>query len=260
MKKLPFVGRGVIVPRRMAFTISPVDVESRKNLDLRPGDTVRVHQKIEEKGKTRIQIFEGLVLARKHGTEAGGTFTVRRVSSGVGIEKIFPLYTPMIDKIEVVKRAIVRRAKLYYIREKVAREARRVPLVFENSGDQLAFRRRGRYPGGCRGESRIKLKYPKSKRPVNPVFYFCYERAGETRSRIFLMETRPRARLVAVAPKLLSTLFAPSHLLMGPASLTFSSPPAENSTTPETCSGVGCFSARGETRTPMPLTGATTSR
>lgn len=123
---MPFVGRGVIVPRRMAFTISPVDVESRKNLDLRPGDTVRVHQKIEEKGKTRIQIFEGLVLARKHGTEAGGTFTVRRVSSGVGIEKIFPLYTPMIDKIEVVKRAIVRRAKLYYIREKVAREARRM--------------------------------------------------------------------------------------------------------------------------------------
>lgn len=110
----------------MAIKTSPVDMEARKTLDLRPGDTVRVHQKIEEKGKTRIQIFEGLVLARKHGTEAGGTFTVRRVSSGVGIEKIFPLYTPMIDKIEVVKRATVRRAKLYYIREKVAREARRM--------------------------------------------------------------------------------------------------------------------------------------
>jgi large subunit ribosomal protein L19 len=64
-------------------------------------------------------------LARKHGTEAGATFTVRRVSSGVGVEKIFPLYSPMIDKVEVVKRARVRRAKLYYIREKVAREARR---------------------------------------------------------------------------------------------------------------------------------------
>lgn len=110
----------------MAITISPVDIASRKNLDLRPGDTVRVHQKIEEKGKTRIQIFEGLVLARKHGTEAGGTFTVRRVSSGVGVEKIFPLYSPMIDKIDIVKRATVRRAKLYYIREKVAREARRM--------------------------------------------------------------------------------------------------------------------------------------
>jgi len=106
--------------------ISPVDMEARKKLDIRAGDTVRVHQKIEEgKGKFRIQIFEGLVLARKHGKEAGATFTVRRVSSGVGVEKIYPLYSPMIDKVEIVKRARVRRAKLYYIREKVAREARR---------------------------------------------------------------------------------------------------------------------------------------
>ncbi|MBI5470179.1 50S ribosomal protein L19 [Candidatus Kaiserbacteria bacterium] len=106
--------------------VSPVDMEARAKLDLRAGDTVRVSQKIEEaKGKFRIQLFEGLVLARKHGREAGGTFTVRRVASGVGVEKIFPLYSPMIDKIEVVKRARVRRAKLYYIREKVAREARR---------------------------------------------------------------------------------------------------------------------------------------
>ncbi|MDR3570785.1 MAG: 50S ribosomal protein L19 [Candidatus Pacebacteria bacterium] len=109
----------------MAFKISPVDTEARSRLDIRAGDTVRVHQKIEEKGKFRIQIFEGLVLARKHGREAGGTFTVRRVLSGVGVEKIFPLYSPMIDKIEIVKRSRVRRAKLYFIREKVAREARR---------------------------------------------------------------------------------------------------------------------------------------
>src|ERR1700689_2502467 len=109
----------------MALTISPVDMDARKKLDLRPGDTVRVSQKIEEKGKYRIQIFEGLVLARKHGTEAGGTFTVRHVMQGVGVEKIFPLYSPMIDKIEIVKRSRVRRAKLYYIRDKVAREARR---------------------------------------------------------------------------------------------------------------------------------------
>ena len=101
-------------------------MEKRKNLDLRPGDTVRVWQKIEEeKGKYRLQAFEGLVLARKHGTEAGATFTVRRVASGVGVEKIFPLYSPMVDKIEVIKRSRVRRAKLYYIREKVSREARR---------------------------------------------------------------------------------------------------------------------------------------
>lgn len=105
---------------------SPVDMNARKALDVRPGDTVRVSQKIEEeKGKYRLQIFEGLVLARKHGTEAGATFTVRKVSSGVGVEKIFPLYSPMIDKVEIIKRARVRRAKLYYIRDKVAREARR---------------------------------------------------------------------------------------------------------------------------------------
>ena len=110
----------------MIVKVSPVDMEARKNLDLRPGDTVRVWQKIEEeKGKHRLQAFEGLVLARKHGTEAGATFTVRRVASGVGTEKIFPLYSPMVDKIEIIKRSRVRRAKLYYIRDKVSREARR---------------------------------------------------------------------------------------------------------------------------------------
>jgi len=114
------------IPPRMAITVSPVNMEKRKALDVRAGDTVRVTQKIPEKGKFRLQVFEGLVLARKHGKEAGGTFTVRRVLSGVGVEKIFPLYSPMIEKIEVVKRSRVRRAKLYYIREKVAREARRM--------------------------------------------------------------------------------------------------------------------------------------
>lgn len=106
-------------------TVSPVNMEDRKALGLRAGDTVRVHQKIQDKGKTRIQIFEGLVLARKHGDEPGATFTVRKVSSGVGVEKIYPLYSPLIDQLEIVKRAKVRRAKLYYIREKVAREVRR---------------------------------------------------------------------------------------------------------------------------------------
>ncbi len=110
----------------MAVAISPVNIAQRKELDLRVGDTVRVWQKIEEgKGKFRLQAFEGLVLARKHGAEAGATFTVRRVASGVGVEKIFPLYSPMIDNIEITKRSRVRRAKLYYIREKVSREARR---------------------------------------------------------------------------------------------------------------------------------------
>lgn len=105
--------------------ISPVNMEERKALGIRPGDTIRVHQKIQDKGKTRIQVFEGLVLARKHGNEPGATFTVRKVSSGIGVEKIYPLYSPLIDKLEVVKRAKVRRSKLYYIREKVNREIKR---------------------------------------------------------------------------------------------------------------------------------------
>jgi len=106
------------------IVLSPVNINARKKIEIRPGDTVRVHQKIEEKGKTRIQMFEGLVIAVKHGKEAGGTFTVRKVSSGVGIERIFPLYSPAIEKIEVVKQSKVRRAKLYYIRDKVAREVK----------------------------------------------------------------------------------------------------------------------------------------
>ena len=105
--------------------ISPVNMEERKSLGIKAGDTIRVHQKIQDKGKTRIQMFEGLVLARKHGDEAGATFTVRKVASGVGVERIYPLYSPMIDKLEIVKRSKVRRSKLYFIREKVAREIKR---------------------------------------------------------------------------------------------------------------------------------------
>ncbi len=107
------------------FTISPVDMAKRQKLDIASGNTVRVHQKIQEKGKTRIQIFEGLVIARKHGSEAGATFTVRKTASGVGMEKTFPLYSPMIDKIEIVRKSKVRRSKLYFIRDKAAKEIRR---------------------------------------------------------------------------------------------------------------------------------------
>jgi len=92
--------------------------------DIRPGDIVRVHQKIKEKGKERIQIFEGLVIARKHGKGLNATFTVRKVSQGVGVEKVFPLHSPAIAKIELVKRSKVRRAKLYYIRKRRDRKAR----------------------------------------------------------------------------------------------------------------------------------------
>ena len=109
----------------MNTVITPVDVASRKNLDMRTGDTVRVWQKIQEKGKTRLQSFEGMVLARKHGSEAGATFTVRRNTNGFGVEKIFPLFSPMIDKIEVVKRSKTRRSKLYYIRDKALKEVKK---------------------------------------------------------------------------------------------------------------------------------------
>ncbi len=104
---------------------SPVNVSDRKDLDIRSGDTIRVWQKIQEKGKTRLQAFEGLCIAVKHGREAGSTFTVRRIASGVGVEKIFPLYSPMIDSVETIKRSKVRRAKLYHIRDKAAKEIRR---------------------------------------------------------------------------------------------------------------------------------------
>lgn len=104
---------------------SPVSISDRKKMDIRSGDSVRVWQKIQEKGKTRLQAFEGLVIAVKHGKEAGSTFTVRKVSSGVGVEKIYPLYSPMIDSVETLKRAKVRRAKLYHIRDKAAKEIRR---------------------------------------------------------------------------------------------------------------------------------------
>ncbi len=105
--------------------ISPANTADRGALSLKSGDTVRIWQKVKEKDKTRLQAFEGLVLSRKHGTEAGATFTVRKVIDGVGVEKIFPLYSPMIDKIEVLRRSKVRRAKLYFVREKAAKEIRR---------------------------------------------------------------------------------------------------------------------------------------
>ncbi|MEK7643092.1 MAG: 50S ribosomal protein L19 [Patescibacteria group bacterium] len=95
-------------------------------VDVKPGDTIRVVQKVKEGEKTRLQTFEGLVIACKHGKEAGATFTVRKVSAGVGVERIFPIHSPNIDKVEIMRRATrVRRAKLYYIREKAARETRK---------------------------------------------------------------------------------------------------------------------------------------
>lgn len=105
--------------------ISTVNIEERKKLDIHPGDTVRVWQKIEEdKGKFRLQAFEGIIMAHKHGREAGATFTVRKVVGGIGVERTFPLFSPMIDSVERVSRSKVRRSKLYFVRRKAAKEIR----------------------------------------------------------------------------------------------------------------------------------------
>ncbi len=109
----------------MALTLTPVKKEDRAAIDFASGDTVRVWVKIPEKGKFRLQAFEGLVLARKHGAEIGATFTVRKIASGVGVERIFPLFSPMIDSIEVIKKSGARRSKLYYVREKAVRDIRK---------------------------------------------------------------------------------------------------------------------------------------
>lgn len=110
--------------QKIKFT--PVDIGARKSLDFKAGDTIKVWSKIkDEKGKFRLQAFEGMVLARKHGLEPGATFTVRKVTSGVGVERIFPLYSPTIDKIEIIKKARARRSKLYYVREKAVKDVRK---------------------------------------------------------------------------------------------------------------------------------------
>ena len=95
--------------------------------DIRPGDVVRIHLKLPEKtkkGGEKTQVFEGLVIARKHGKGINSTFTVRKISDGVGVERIFPIFCPSITKIEIIKRSKVRRAKLYYMRERAGKKAR----------------------------------------------------------------------------------------------------------------------------------------
>ena len=98
---------------RLANEVTPVKV----------GDTVRVHVKVKEGSRERIQVFEGTVIAKKHGG-ISETITVRRISYGVGVEKVFPVHSPSIDKIEVVRNGAVRRAKLYYLRGRVGKGAK----------------------------------------------------------------------------------------------------------------------------------------
>jgi len=99
-------------------------LEPRKDVaEFSPGDTVRVHVKIREGDKERLQAFEGTVIARKHGG-ATETFTVRKISFGQGVERIFPIYSPAVDRVELVRRGAVRRSKLYYLRDLRGKAAR----------------------------------------------------------------------------------------------------------------------------------------
>jgi large subunit ribosomal protein L19 len=92
--------------------------------DFAPGDTVRVNVRVVEGGRERVQIYEGVVIARNGGSGARASFTVRKLSFGVGVERIFPLHAPIIHSIEVIRRGNVRRAKLYYLRDRVGKAAR----------------------------------------------------------------------------------------------------------------------------------------
>jgi large subunit ribosomal protein L19 len=92
--------------------------------ELRSGMKVRVWQKIKEGDKERLQAFEGIIIAVKHGRGKSATFTVRKISSGIGVERVFPLHAPTIEKIEILSQAKVRRAKLYYLRGRIGKKAR----------------------------------------------------------------------------------------------------------------------------------------
>jgi large subunit ribosomal protein L19 len=103
-----------------------VDLTNKELIDFNAGDTVKIHYKIIEGGKSRVQPFEGIVISKK-GTGVSKTFTVRRIGAdNIGVERIFPLYSPNIDKIEVISYGKVRRAKLYYLRERVGKAATKV--------------------------------------------------------------------------------------------------------------------------------------
>lgn len=110
--------------------------------DFRPGDTVKVHVRVVEGNKERIQVFQGVTIGRRGGGTRE-TFTVRKISGGVGVERIFPLHSPVIDKIEVVRRGKVRRAKLYYLRNLRGRAAR----IEERRDDKALQAKAGRKKG-----------------------------------------------------------------------------------------------------------------
>ncbi|OHA67033.1 MAG: 50S ribosomal protein L19 [Candidatus Wildermuthbacteria bacterium RIFCSPHIGHO2_02_FULL_47_12] len=95
-----------------------------KTPDFQAGDIVKVYQKVKEQDKERIQVFEGVLLAKKHGKGVSGTITVRKISQGLGVERVFPLHSPLVEKIEVTRKTKVRQGKLYYLRSLKGKKAR----------------------------------------------------------------------------------------------------------------------------------------
>lgn len=104
------------------------DAQLREVAEFKTGDTVRVHAKVKEGNRERIQVFEGVVL-KKQGGSNRETFTVRKISNGVGVEKTWPLHSPNVEKVEVVRQGKVRRAKLFYLRDRVGKKAKVKELV-----------------------------------------------------------------------------------------------------------------------------------
>jgi large subunit ribosomal protein L19 len=109
----------------MTTLLEKFNKEQEKQIpDLKPGDTIKVHQKIKAGEKERIQIFEGIIIAKKHGKGISATITVRKVVDGVGVERVYPIHSPSVEKFEVVRHGKVRRAKLYYLRTAKGKKAK----------------------------------------------------------------------------------------------------------------------------------------
>lgn len=108
--------------------VERTEIKKARKASFRPGDTVKVHVKVVEGGKERVQVFEGIVLARKGGG-LSETFTVRKISAGIGVERVFPMQSPVVKKVQVVRRGKARRAKLYFLRGRVGKRAKVAELA-----------------------------------------------------------------------------------------------------------------------------------
>jgi large subunit ribosomal protein L19 len=138
--------------------------------NIRPGDTVRIFQKIQEKEKgkkkRKVQSFEGIVIAKKHGKGISATITVRKIISGIGVEKIFPIHSPMLQKIEILKRAKVRRAKLYYLRTAKGKKARLKAKILK---DPIVWKEPSKSPSDNQADGEKSADAsPETKSETNP--------------------------------------------------------------------------------------------